>query len=308
MRRTSNYSQILIDIYDELNDFENQGKVPTYIPELAKVDKDKFGICLASIDGQRHEIGDSRERFSIQSISKVLSLTMAISILRKDLWKRVGVEPSGNAFNSIIQLEYEHGIPRNPFINAGAIVIADILVSELKDPKAEFLAFVRGLCSQSDIQYNHQVAESERSVGYMNASLAYMMKAKGNLVNEVEDVLDFYYLQCSIEMTCVELANTFLNFAETNIPFGYGDYVLTASQSRRMNALMLTCGFYDESGEFAFEVGLPGKSGVGGAIVAIDPLRYCVSVWSPPLNMKGNSDKGMMALELLTDKVGGSVF
>lgn len=303
-----NYAQILTEVHSELLSIKDEGSVADYIPYLAKVDGSKFGMCLVTIDQSHYEIGDTQEKFSIQSISKVFSLTMAISLLRKDLWKRVGVEPSGNPFNSIVQLEYENGIPRNPFINAGAIVIADILVSELKDPKAEFLAFVQGLSGNIGIQYNEEVAQSEKSVGYMNTSLAYMMKAKGNLINEVEDVLDFYYLQCSLEMTCVELVNSFLNFAETDIPFGHGEYILSASQSRRMNALMLTCGFYDESGEFAFEVGLPGKSGVGGAIVAIDPLKYCVSVWSPPLNKKGNSNKGMMALEMLTTKIGRSIF
>ncbi|PIB37413.1 glutaminase [Reichenbachiella sp. 5M10] len=301
------YGAVLCEIAVELKEFEGKGKVPSYIPELAKVDPNQFGMCLTTVEGTRYEIGDSQVKFSIQSISKVLSLTIAINILRSDLWKRVGVEPSGNPFNSIVQLEYENGIPRNPFINAGAIVIADVLVSQLKRPKEEFLAFVQGITG-SDIQYNEQVAQSEKSVGYMNTSLAYMMKEKGNLVNDVEEVLDFYYLQCSLEMTCVELAEAFRNFGETGKPFGHGEYILTMSQALRMNALMLTCGFYDESGEFAFEVGLPGKSGVGGAIVALLPERYCVSVWSPPLNKKGNSSKGMKALELLTTKTGGSIF
>ena len=265
-------------------------------------------MCLTTLEGQLFTTGEAHTRFSIQSISKVFSLTMAISLLGEDLWKRVGVEPSGNAFNSIVQLEYEKGIPRNPFINAGAIVVADILVSELESPGEELLKFVNGLCGCGDIQYNEVVAQSEKSVGYMNASLAYMMKAKGNLMNDVEEVLDFYYLQCSLEMDATQLSKAFLNFTDTNVPFGCGEYVLNASQARRINALMLTCGFYDESGEFAFEVGLPGKSGVGGAIVAIDPSRYCVSVWSPPLNEKGNSSKGMKALEMLTTKIGESIF
>ncbi|MEP4533409.1 MAG: glutaminase [Cyclobacteriaceae bacterium] len=304
----SNYAQIINEIYAELKDFQDDGKVADYIPYLARIDRNKFGMCLTTVDGQLNKVGDADEKFSIQSVSKVLSLAMAFSQLGNKVWERVDVEPSGNGFNSIIQLEYEDGYPRNPFINAGAIVIADMLVSLLDDPKTEFLEFVRGLCGNPNIQYNEQVALSEKSVGYGNNSLAYMIKSKGNLVNDVDTVLDFYFWQCSIEMTCVELAKTFLNFGETNVPFGHGKYMLTASQSRRMNALMLTCGFYDESGEFAFEVGLPGKSGVGGAIVALNPLRYCVSVWSPPLNKKGNSNKGMKALEMLTTKLGRSIF
>ncbi len=302
------YDRIIQEIHQELADFEDDGKVADYIPYLAQIDRNKFGICLTTLDDQQHKVGDADEKFSIQSVSKVLSLAMVFSQLDDKVWDRVDVEPSGNGFNSIIQLEYEDGYPRNPFINAGAIVIADMLVSMLDNPKVEFLEYVRGLCSNDDINYNEQVALSEKSVGHANSSLAYMMKAKGNLVNSVEEVLDFYFWQCSIEMTCIELSQTFLNFGETDIPFGFGKYMLTASQSRRMNALMLTCGFYDESGEFAFEVGLPGKSGVGGAIVAINPLRYCVSVWSPPLNKKGNSNKGMKALEMLTTKLGRSIF
>ena len=302
------YDGVIQEIYQELEGFNDLGKVASYIPYLAKIDRDKFGICLTTIEGQEFKAGNADEKFSIQSVSKVLSLSMAFSQLDNIVWERVDVEPSGNPFNSIVQLEYEKGIPRNPFINAGAIVISDILVSLLDNPKSDFINYVRGLSGNSSIDYNSEVALSEKSVGYGNASLAYMLKSKGNLTNDVEKVLDFYFWQCSIEMTCAELSQTFLNFAETGKPFGDGKYQLTASQSRRINALMLTCGFYDESGEFAFEVGLPGKSGVGGAIVAVNPLNYCVSVWSPPLNEKGNSNKGMKALEMLTTKIGGSIF
>jgi len=305
---TIDYQEILSSIYDELKQVEIAGKVPSYIPELAFVDPKKFGISLTTMAGEHFEFGDSQEKFSIQSVSKVLSLSMAMCCAREELWKRVGVEPSGSSFNSIVQLEYEKGIPRNPFINAGAIVVADVLLSSLKNPKEDFLAYVQGLCGSLEIKFNLTVAESEKGVGYMNAALAYMMKAKGNLENEVEDVLDFYYHQCSLEMNCNELVQSFYNLGETKTPFGSGDFILTSGQARRINALMMTCGFYDESGEFAFEVGLPGKSGVGGAIVAINPLEYCVSVWSPPLNLKGNSSKGLKALELLTTRTGGSVF
>lgn len=302
------YKGILETIYNELKNEQTDGKVPGYIPELGLVDSGKFGISLTTMSGEHFEFGDSAEKFSIQSVSKVLSLSMAMCCSREALWKRVGVEPSGSAFNSIIQLEYEKGVPRNPFINAGAIVVADVLLSSLKYPKEDFLTYVQDLCGSLEIKYNLTVAASEQSVGYMNSALAYMIKAKGNLENEVEDVLDFYYHQCSLEMDCNELVQSFFNLGETNRPFGSGEYILSSSQARRINALMMTCGFYDESGEFAFEVGLPGKSGVGGAIVAINPLEYCVSVWSPPLNKKGNSSKGMKALEMLTTLTGGSVF
>lgn len=303
-----NYSKILSEIEQEIKPLRQEGTPASYIPELAKTDSDKCGISLQTLEGGAFKIGDATERFSIQSISKVFTLSMAFSILNEELWKRVGVEPSGNSFNSIVQLEHEKGIPRNPFINAGALVIADILITHLEDPKADLLSFVRGLTGSNDINYNQAVVTSEKAHGHLNSSLVSMMKAYGNIKNPPQDVLDFYYHQCSLELSCVELAKAFLPFAKSSEAFGCGKIKLSLSQQKRINALMLTTGFYDESGEFAFKVGLPGKSGVGGGIVAIKPREYSVAVWSPGLNKKGNSVCGMKALELLTTKSGISVF
>lgn len=302
------FKQILHDIYSELAEKNDNGQVASYIPELANVDPNKFGIHYSSLEGNSYGLGDHQEKFSCQSIIKVLSLCLAIKNEGVKIWKRVGVEPSGTPFNSLVQLEYEHGIPRNPFINAGAIVICDILMSQLENPKADFLAFVQKLALNSNINYNPKISASEKAHGYRNAALINMMKSFDNIENSIEDVLDFYYDICSIEMTCEELAQTFLLFANNGCIPNSNERIITTSQSKRINAIMQCCGFYDEAGDFSFRVGLPGKSGVGGGIVAIHPGAYSVAVWSPRLNNKGNSYRGILALEMLTTKSELSIF
>ncbi|MBQ7790946.1 MAG: glutaminase [Rikenellaceae bacterium] len=302
------YQKLLENIYQEILPYAKEGKQADYIPELAKVNPDQFGMFIHSIYGETASIEQADTRFSIQSISKVFALAMCLSIKGDDLWKRVGREPSGTAFNSLIQLEVEHGIPRNPFINAGALVMADILFSHLDDPAHDFLNFVRAVANNPTIEYNRDVANSERENGYLNAAIANLLKYHGTIENDIESVLNFYFLMCSIEMSCRELSLAFLAFANHRRKFDYAGISLTASQVKRINAIMQTCGFYDEAGEFAYFVGLPGKSGVGGGIVAIHPLQYSVAVWSPRLNSKGNSVMGMKALELLTTETKESIF
>ncbi|MFN4764514.1 glutaminase [Gillisia sp. Q332] len=302
------YQKILDQIQEELNYRDVFGKVASYIPELAKVDPKKFGMYLYSTDAQNSSFGDSSEKFSIQSISKVFTLTMAMQILGEDLWDRVDVEPSGDPFNSLTQLEHEKGIPRNPFINSGALVICDILVSNLKDPKAELLEFVRKITGNPEIDYDYTVAASEKSTGYRNYALVNYMKALGNIKNDVEPIVDFYFHQCSLAMSCEELAKAFMLYANRGKLLETGERIISKTKNKRINALMQTCGFYDEAGEFSFEVGLPGKSGVGGGIVAIHPGQYSVAVWSPLLNPKGNSELGMAALERFTTLTGYSIF
>ena len=302
------YQNILERIYAAVEPFKGVGKVADYIPVLAFVSPDKFGMCINTIEGDLFSIKDADERFSIQSISKVFALAMSLSVMGEDLWSRVGKEPSGTAFNSLVQLEAENGIPRNPFMNAGALVVTDILLSVLENPEDDFLAFVRAVSGSDDIGYNVEVAFSERETGYLNAAIANLLKYHGSIKGDVEQVLHFYFLMCSVEMSCRELAKAFLAFANHNNRFCYSGVSLTSSQVKRMNAVMQTCGFYDEAGEFSYLVGLPGKSGVGGGIVAIYPLRYSVAVWSPRLNAKGNSVMGMKALELLTTETKESIF
>lgn len=302
------YQDILNTIQLELISKKHTGKVATYIPELAKIDPKKLGMHLYCINSGHYYFGDSNERFSIQSISKVFALTLAMSLYNDELFKRVDVEPSGDPFNSLIQLEYENGIPRNPFINAGALVISDMLISKLANPKKQFLEFIHKLTGEQSIGINPAVFNSEKAYSHRNAALLNLMKSFGNIKNDIETVLDFYIYQCAIEMSCKELAKAFMIYANGGKKLSANDQILDPQKTKRINAIMQTCGFYDEAGEFSFRVGLPGKSGVGGGITAIHPGQYAVTVWSPILNPKGNSELGMYALERLTTLTGYSIF
>lgn len=308
-----NYQSTLEEIQVEVQHMIGQGKVANYIPALAKVPASKFGIAVETIEGEQFKVGDADEKFSIQSISKVFALAKAFE-LEGDRWQtRVGLEPSGNPFNSLVQLEYEKGIPRNPFINAGALVIIDILMGhpsqpKLKSPKADILGFVRRIACLNSIDYDPVVAESERQTGFTNTALVNFIKGHNNIHNKVDAVLDVYFHLCSVSMSCTELARSFLFLANHGIIPSCDDRVLSASQAKRLNAIMLTCGFYDEAGEFAFRVGLPGKSGVGGGIVGVIPGKLAIAVWSPGLNDHGNSVVGMKVLELFTTKTQMSIF
>jgi len=303
-----NFKEITQEIYHKIKGIEDKGLLASYIPELANVNSENFGVYISTIDQVNFGIGNCNDKFSIQSISKVLSLSLAYSILGEKIWDRLGVEPSGTAFNSLVQLEADNGIPRNPFINAGAIVISDILLSNLENPKEDFLAFVRRVSNNSELNYSNKIAASEKSVGFRNTALCNFIKSFGNIQNEPSDVLDFYFDLCSLEMNCKELSQVFMFLANNGRNLIDDDLILTKSQSKRINALMQTCGFYDESGEFAFKVGLPGKSGVGGGIIAIHPNGYTIAVWSPKLNKKGKSYKGMKFLEEFTTKTELSIF
>lgn len=302
------YQNIINEVYQSTQQLENKGQLAAYIPELAQVNPDKFGIHLSTIDGLAYGVGDDQQAFSIQSIAKVLSLCMAYQRLGESIWARLGVEPSGSAFNSLVQLETDKGIPRNPFINAGAIVICDILLSQLANPKEDFLAFARDLADNPTLDYSPKIAASEKSVGYRNVALCNFIKSFGNIHNDATAVLDFYFDLCSLELSCQALSCLFLFLANQGCKLSDGRRILTKSQSKRINALMQTCGFYDESGDFAFKVGLPGKSGVGGGIIAVHPGHYAIAVWSPRLNEKGNSFKGMRFLETFTTKTELSIF
>jgi glutaminase len=303
-----NYDRILNEIYTEVKPLFRKGKVSQYIPALASVPPTKFGMAVCTLNGDTYTIGDAREKFSIQSISKVYSLTLVFKIIGEKLWTRVGKEPSGNPFNSLVQLEYERGIPRNPLINAGSLVIADILLSKIRDTKNAILEFVRKTSGNTTIDYDNAVIASEKITGHRNFALAHFMQSFNNIHNPVDDVLDVYFHHCGIEMTCVDLARSFLFLANHGVIPATNEEILTKSEAKRINALLLTCGLYDESGDFAFRVGLPGKSGIGGGIVAVLPENLSVAVWGPSLGASGNSLAGIKALELFTTKTGMSVF
>ncbi|MDA3821817.1 MAG: glutaminase [Bacteroidales bacterium] len=302
------YKEIIEDVFLNVKKMNSVGQVATYIPELAVIDPEMFGVHISTIEKGEFGLGNYQDRFSIQSIAKVLSLSLAFRMLGEKIWDRLGVEPSGTSFDSLSLLEMHQGIPRNPFVNAGALVICDILISQLKHPKEEFLTFCREVSGLPDLGYSTKIANSEKSVGYRNIAVCNYIKSFGNIHNTPEEVLDFYFNMCSLEMTCQELSNTFLYLADNEFRTNNKMHVLNMSQAKRVNAVMQTCGFYDESGEFAFKVGLPGKSGVGGGIIAVHPDKYCIAVWSPKLNEKGNSYRGMNFLELFTTSTQSSIF
>lgn len=300
--------QNIIDQIYRTEKKHNTGKIATYIPGLKEVNPSHFAINITTVNGKDYSIGDFDTKFSIQSIAKVLFLTLALEAEGEKIWSRVGVEPSGSAFNSLVQLEYENGIPRNPFINAGAIVVCDILASHYDNPKVKLLEWLNSICENPTIGYNAKIAEAEKNATCRNLALIHLMKEFGNIKNDIEIVIDIYCYFCSLEMSCQELCHIFLFLAAQGKNPINNKTITTPLRSKRINALMQLCGFYDEAGEFAFKIGLPGKSGVGGGIIAILPNHYSVAVWSPKLNAKGNSVRGMKALEALTTLTHCSIF
>ncbi|HJW43088.1 MAG TPA: glutaminase [Geothrix sp.] len=298
---------LLDDLARESAPFAAEGRVADYIPALAAVDPSRFGMALATMDGALVGSGDWRVPFSIQSVSKAFSLALVLARDGEALWKRVGREPSGNPFNSLVQLEYEKGIPRNPFINAGALILIDRLLSLTGDSLGTLRDFLRTESGRPDVDVDPEVAASEAAHGHRNAALAHFMASCGNLENPVERVLDHYFRQCALTMSCADLAKAGLFLANHGLRAD-GSRLLTRSEAKRINAVMLTCGTYDAAGDFAYRVGLPGKSGVGGGILAVLPERGVLCVWSPALDRHGNSVAGVEALDRFTTRTGWSVF
>lgn len=305
-----NLQAVVDEIAARMADETERGKVACYIPELAKADTNTFGLAVMPVGGELAAAGDADLAFSIQSVSKVFTLTLALATAGDSLWQHVGREPSGDPFNSIVQLEYEHGIPRNPFINAGAIAVADVLLGERSPDEAieEILTFVRLAAGDESIAIDAAVAASEEDSGYRNRALASFMKAEGNLCNRTDDVLAVYFHQCAIAMSCRQLARAGHFLACAGQKAGPFPISLSPQRARRINALMITCGHYDASGEFAFQVGIPAKSGVGGAILGIVPGKASIAAWCPGLDDKGNSVLAARAFRDLARATGWSIF
>jgi glutaminase len=301
---------VVRDIADEMAQRPDRGEVATYIPELARVDAKAFGLVVVDAEGNVAAGGDSDTPFSIQSISKVFTLTLALGKVGDQLWRRVGREPSGSAFNSIVQLEHERGIPRNPFINAGAIAVTDVILSghQPREALGEILRFMQFVADDPSIMIDEAVAASEQRTGFRNIALANYMKAFGVLDNPVDFTLGVYFHHCAIAMSCRQLAMAGRFLAHQGRHPATGVLVINPERARRINAIMLTCGHYDGSGEFAYRVGLPGKSGIGGGILAIAPGKASIAVWSPGLDVSGNSRLGRIALDALSKRLGWSIF
>lgn len=302
------YQKIIENIHAEVKQYFSLGKQASYIPALAEVNPRQYGIAVVTVEGDVYTVGDAEIPFSAQSISKVFALALTQRKMGDELWDFVGREPSGSPFNSLIQLENEFGKPRNPFINAGAMVVTDKLMALYDDPNEELLSFVRLLAGSDRVNYDEEVAKSEKNTSYRNRALANFMKSFGNINGDINRLIDIYCNQCSLSMNCVELARSFVFLANRGVNPVTGNTILSPSKSKRLNALMLTCGLYDESGNFAYRVGMPGKSGVGGGIVAVIPGKLSIAVWSPKLNEHGNSVIGVETLERFTTDIGESIF
>jgi glutaminase len=285
-----------------------EGRVADYIPALARVPATRFGMATATLDGRVHQVGDAEEPFSIQSVSKLFLLALALPEVGRALWQRVGREPSGNAYNSLVQLEREDGLPRNPFINAGALVVVDVLIDTFADPVGALLDWLREESGDPSVAVDVEVARSELAHADRNAALVHFMRSFGRIRNPVARVLEVYCHACAIRMNCVQLARAVLVLANHGDSPVSRRQRMSRSRAKRINAVMLTCGTYDAAGEFAYRVGLPCKSGVGGGIVAVVPGRLGACVWSPPLDATGNSAAGLAALDTFTTLTGWSVF
>ncbi|MGA4797558.1 glutaminase [Streptomyces lavendulocolor] len=303
----TDFRPVLDRIAAEVAATPGRGRPADYIPLLAEADPGRFGMAVADLDGTVYGVGDWRQPFSAQSITKVFTLALVLSMDGGALWEGVGREPSGNPFNSLVQLEYENGIPRNPFINAGALVVTDRLQALTGDASGTLRDFLRAESGNPDLDFDERVAASESAHGDRNAALAHFMASYGNITGPVPDLLDQYFRQCSVEASCADLALAAGFLARHGIRAD-GSTLLTRSQAKQINAVMLTCGTYDAAGDFAYRVGLPGKSGVGGGIIAVVPGRCTLCVWSPGLDRRGNSVAGVAALDLFTTLTGLSVF
>ena len=297
---TEDYTEILEEIYEKLSPHFGMGKVANYIPELGKVDPKQLGISICTNSGDEFIIGSASKAFSIQSISKLFALALAYKLEGEKLWGRLGLEPSGMRFDSLMLLEKEKGIPRNPFINAGALVITDILLKYYENPAQEVLKLLRELSGNKKISINQKVKDSEIACANRNYAQAYYMKSFNNIDSEVDILIENYSAQCAIEMSCVDLARAFRLFTTNGLNPWNHQRILTPRQNKRLNAILMTCGLYNAVGDFAYRVGIPAKSGVGGGIVGVIPGEMSISVWSPALDETGNSLIGIKALELFT--------
>jgi glutaminase len=284
-----------------------RGRVAEYIPSLATVDPEQFGMAVASCDGEVAIVGDADVPFSVQSISKVFTLALVMAAEGERIWTRVSREPSGNPFNSLLQLDQEEGRPRNPFINAGALVVTDRLHQLTGDASSRLRDLLRRESGRDDVDSDPEVARSELEAGHRTLATAHLLASYDNLQCPVDEVIEQYVTQCALSMTCRELALAGLFLARDGV-LSDGSRLLSERQTKRVNAVMLTCGTYDSAGDFAYRVGLPAKSGVGGGILAVIPDRGVACVWSPTLGPSGSSAAGLAALDAFTTYSDWTVF
>lgn len=304
----TDYQAILDEIAEKVRPSFGKGSVANYIPALGSVSPGKFGMAVQTVGGGSFRVGDAAEPFSIQSLSKLFVLQLAMSDFGDEVWERVGKEPSGDRFNSLMKLELENGVPRNPFINVGALATVDLLMSGEGDARHRIRDYLRTLALNDTIDVNTTVMNSEIAHSDVNRAMAHLMRAHGSIECDVVELIATYCYQCSLEMSCIDLSKAALPLAAGGYSNLHGDTILSAQACKRINAVMITCGMYDGVGSFAYRVGLPAKSGVGGGIVAVVPGELAVAVWSPELDTSGNSFVGTVALELFTSMTDTGIF
>jgi glutaminase len=306
-----NMKRILDTIIDKNRHWTKEGKVASYIPELSKADGEALGICVTTIDGEEFFAGDCETKFTIQSISKVVTLMLAIIDNGVEyVFSKIGMEPTEAAFNSIINLENNNDQkPLNPMINAGAIAVVSLITGDTAEEKFNrILKFTRKITGNPDININESVYVSEKATGDRNRSLAYFMKSTGVIEGDVEDVLDVYFRQCSMEVNCKDIARIGAMLANAGVIISNNERVISREATRIIKTIMVTCGMYDASGNFAVHIGIPAKSGVGGGIMAAVPRRMGIGVVGPALDDKGNSIGGIKVLEELSGELDLSIF
>jgi len=285
------------------------GKVATYIPELANCNPQHVAIAVCDVDGRLTTGGDADEAFTLQSVSKVFALARLLHAGDTDVFQHMSMEPSGDAFHSMVRLEEERGRPRNPLINAGAIVVSDRLPGKDAQARIEGLRSYLGRAhgKQASFEVNAAVFASERATGFRNRALANYMRHFG-VVRDPDTAVDTYFRQCAITATVSELARAALFLANGGADPVTGTRCLSAEHNRWVLALMTLCGLYDEVGTFAVRVGLPAKSGVSGALLAVVPAHCVIACYGPALGPRGNSLAGVAMLELLSAELNLSIF
>ncbi len=306
-----NLEEILKEIIEESRKYTNFGNVATYIPELQKANKYDLAACVMDKDGNVYVSGDGEKKFTIQSVSKPIMLALALMDHgREKVFSKVRMEPSGDPFNSIMKLETSKpSLPYNPMINAGAIMITSLIKGKDHEEKLNrILAFFRKLSGNENLDINYDVYLSEKITGDRNRAMAYLLKSEGILEGDVEEVLDLYFKQCSIDATIKDLAKMGLNLAFDGIDIITNERLISEEVARIVKTFMVTCGMYDASGEFAINAGIPSKSGVGGGIMCTVPKKMGIGIYGPALDKKGNSIGGVKILEALSKKLNLSIF
>ncbi|MFT8322235.1 MAG: glutaminase A [Bacillus sp. (in: firmicutes)] len=295
----------------EAKQYTKFGKTADYIPALSKANEEELSIAIYHPDGKCVSAGDIKEKITLQSISKVLTLALAlIECGEEHVFSKVGYEPTGDPFNSIVKLEMSNpSKPLNPMINAGALAVTHMIKGNSVEARLDkILSFVQTLTGNDDITYSEEVAKSEFETSHLNRSLCYFMKQHGIINENVEELLDLYTKQCAIEVNCLDLARIGIIFALNGIEPISQKRIMPAYVARICKTFMVTCGMYNASGEFAVRVGIPAKSGVSGGILGAVPNRFGIGISGPALDDKGNSVAGLKLLEMLAEKYSLSMF